>query len=446
MPRLSNAGGLLAPALWHDRTMRATSAWRLLWSVLLAACGGEAGGQGGDAGPDAPTGARPHPLYPALDLDALPGDGGGAIGRCQPPALPTTTRQVTITTTGAQAGRDVLVACATAGTAVTVPDAAGRIGTLDLGDVDDCDLSLGAAVVVDLLYVGHLPGPVRAPSHRVRVRGGQLGAVMVDPQSTDLVLDGVVINTGVRPAAQRSSVAIYLLGDRAVADGYVARVAVVDSIIRMVATEPDAAGNRDGCAYLADGARDVFFANNNVVTAGNRNSWGFRISGGDNALFVDNAVRVSFHKLIRMNDGPVDYVYVKGGTWMREATLTAGGLAANDSWAQLGDLGTDHVYLHDAAVWMLSTEPVAFGASFGPGQVGKRWEARRIDWHARSAGVVSDAHLQGLADGCTAGATCDYGVGSHRYTYAADLALPTMAWRDLPTIAVDDPDQQPIAP
>jgi hypothetical protein len=29
----------------------------------------------------------------------------------------------------------------------------------------------------------------------------------------------VVINTGVRPAAQRSSVAIYLIGDRAVADG-----------------------------------------------------------------------------------------------------------------------------------------------------------------------------------------------------------------------------------
>jgi hypothetical protein len=413
----------------------------------LVACGGEGGGGDGDGGViDAPPGARPHPLYPALDLDTLPGSGGGAIGPYQPPTLPTTTRSVAITTVGAQAARDVAAACATAGTAVTVPDSAGRLGTLDLGNVDDCDLSLGAAVVIDLLYLGHLPGPTRAPSHRIRVRGGQLGAVMVDPQSSDLVLDGVVINSGVVPPAQRTSVAIYLIGDPALTDGYVARFAVINSIIRMVATEPDGAGNRDGCAYLAGGARDVFFANNNIVTAGNRNSWGFRLSGGDNALFVDNTVRVSFHKMIRMNDGPVDYVYVKGGTWMREATLTAGGLAINDSWAQLGDLGTDQVYLHDPTVWLSSSEPVVFGASPGPGQAGKRWEARRIAWHARSAAVVSDAHLQGLADTCAANATCDYGVGTHRYTYDPALTLPTTAWRDLPTIALDDPDQQPIAP
>ena len=432
--------------LWHAPGMTSSPARWTFLGALLAACG--SGGGGGDAGQDldAPVGARPHPLYPALDLDTLPGPGGGAIGPYQPPTLPTTTRQVTIATVGAQAARDVQAACATAGTAVTVPDAAGRLGTLDLGDVDDCDLTLGPAVIVDLLYLGHLPGPVRAPSHRLRVRGGQLGAVMVDPQTTDVVLDGVIINSGLVPPALRASVAIYLIGDPAVPDGHVARFAVVNSIIRMVATEPDGAGNRDGCAYLAGGARDVFFANNNIVTAGNRNAWGFRLSGGDNALFVDNTVRVSFHKLLRMNDGPVDYVYVKGGTWMREATLTAGGLALNDSWAQLGDLGTDHVYLHDAAVWLLSPEPVSFGASFGPGQAGKRWEARRLAWHARTADVVSDAHLQGLADGCVTGATCDYGLGTHRYTYDPALTLPTTAWRELPTIAVDDPDQQPIAP
>lgn len=417
--------------------------------LLVMACGDDGGGGGDagprpDAGPDAPTGARLHPLYPALDLDTLPGNGGGAVGPYQPPTLPTTTRQVTVTSTGPQAGRDLLDACATAGTAVTVPDAAGRIGVLDVGNSDDCDITLGAAVVVDFLYLGHLPGPVRAPSHRIRVRGGQFGSVVVDPESTDLVLDGVVINNAVLPPAQRSGTAIYLIDDDQLADAQVTRFALVNSIIRMVATEPDGDGNRDGCAYLAGGARDVFFANNNIVTAGNRNSWGFRLSGGDNTLFIDNTVRVSFHKMIRMNDGPVDYVYVKGGTWMREATLTAGGLEINDSWAQLGDLGTDNVYIHDPAVWMLSTEPVVFGASFGPGQVGKRWEARRISWHARATGVVSDAHLQGLQDGCAAGATCDYGVGTHSFAVEPGLTLPTTAWRDLPTIAVDDPDQQPI--
>lgn len=401
-------------------------------------------GDGGDdaGGPDAPVGARPHPLYPPLDLATLPGPGGGAVGPYQPPTLPTTTRTVTIATTGTQARADLVAACQVAGTAVIVPDAAGAIGTVDLGDVDDCDLTLGAQVVVDAIMVGHLPGPVVAPAHRVRVRGGQLGSVVIDPGSDDIVFDGVVVNSGVVAPAQRAGVAIYLPGGGA---GN-ARIGVVNSIIRMVATAPDASGNTDGSAYLASGARDVIFANNNIVTAGNRNAWGFRISGGDNHLFVDNTVRVSFHKLIRMNDGPVDYVYVTGGTWMRAATLTAGGLAINDSFAQLGDDGTDHVVIHDTAVHLLSAEPVGFGATSGPGQVGKRWEARRIAWYARDASVVSDAILDGYQRACAAGATCDYGLGTHAYTYAASPSFPANPWRDLPGFTDDDPDHQPVVP
>jgi hypothetical protein len=92
---------------------------------------------------------------------------------------------------------------------VTVPDAAGRIGILDFGNVSDCDITLGAAVIADLVYVGHLPGPQIAPSHRIRIRGGQIGSIMVDPGSSDIVFDGVVVNNGVMPPAQRSGTAIY---------------------------------------------------------------------------------------------------------------------------------------------------------------------------------------------------------------------------------------------
>lgn len=162
------------------------------------------------------------------------------------------------------------------------------------------------------------------------------------------MFDGVIINNGVRPPDQRTGTAIYLIDDGQ--GGIVERIAFINSIIRMVATLPTPEGDTDGCAYLAGNARDVLFANNNVMTAGNRNSWGFRISGGENYIFIDNSVRVSFHKLIRMNDGPVDYVYVKNGLWMREATLTSGGLELNDSFAQLGDLGTDNVYIHDVEI------------------------------------------------------------------------------------------------
>jgi len=81
------------------------------------------GGSGGGGGSPA---AHPHPLYPPLDLDTLPAPGGAASGPYEPPTLPTTTTTVTITTTGAQAKNDLLAACQTKGTAVTVPDAAGR--------------------------------------------------------------------------------------------------------------------------------------------------------------------------------------------------------------------------------------------------------------------------------------------------------------------------------
>ncbi len=397
-----------------------------------------------DAGLDGPPGARPHPLYPPLDLDTLPGAGGAAGAPYRPPALPVTSRAITIATTGAQAAIDLLAACRVDGSAVTVPDAAGNLGTVFLGDVDDCDVTLGPAVVANILYLGHLPTPAVAPVHRVRVRGGQLGQVLVDPGSTDLVLDGVVINNAVVPPAARAGTAIFLIGDRTGAGPVVERFAVINSIIRVRPTEP-IAGNTDGAAYLGQGARDVFFANDNIVTAGNRNSWGFLVGGGKNALFVDLVVRVSTDKLLRLEDAAIDYVHVRGGTWMREATPSSGGTITSESFVQRDDRGVDHVYLHDATVYLLPATEVAFGASRGPGQLGKLWEARRITWHAPSATVVADAVLTSLQGTCVAGALCDYGTGTHLYRYDPALALPASPWRNLPAFADDDPDHQPIA-
>lgn len=405
-----------------------------------AGSGGEGGGATGSGGGGGEPGTRPHPIYPALDLDTLPGDGGAESGPYLPPELPQTSRTVTVAGTGTAARDELAAACATPGTAVTVPDAAGALGVLDLGNVTDCDISLGDAVTIDLAFIGHLPGPVVAPVHRVRIRGGQIGSIAVDPGSTDVVFDGVTLNTGILPPGQRPSVGVYLTDDGTVG---VERFAFVRSVLRMAPTQADGSGNVDGCAYLAGRARDVIFADNNIVTAGNRNSWGFRIGGGENFLAVDNSVRVSFHKLIRMNDGPVDYVYVKGGIWMREDTLTAAGMALNDSFAQLGDLGTDRIFLHDTAVHLLSPEVVSFGASFGAGQIGKSWEARRIAWHARSEAVVSDTILGDYASFCDPGAICDYGVGTHTYTYDPALSFPASPWRSLP-VPIDDPDALPM--
>ncbi len=379
--------------------------------AMMAAC---------DGTPPRAEGA--HPLYPALDLDTLPGEGGAASGPYEVPELPRAGREVT-----AMTAQELEAACVSGPAHVTVPDAAGRLGIANLGGYDDCDVDLGRNVELDWLVIGSLRGPMIAPVSRVRVRGGRLGGVYVEAGSTDVVLDGVIIDNTVAPEGSRQNTAIQVRA--------IDRFAVVNSTIRMEAIDVGD-GVRDGCAYLGAGARNVLFANDNVVTAGNRNSWGFRIGGGENYLFVDLSVRVSFHKLVRMNDEPVDYVLIRGGTWMREATRTVDGNEPNDSFAQLGST-TDHVYVQDLDVYLLPPAPVAFGMSTAAEQAGRSWEARRVHWHARSEEAVSDAWLSQAEGFCAPGATCDYGVGTHTYTYDPGLALPSSPWR----AGVPDPDR-----
>jgi hypothetical protein len=359
-----------------------------------------------------PTGA--HPLYPALDLDTLPGEGGAASGPYEVPELPRTTREVT-----ANSREELEAACTTGPAHVTVPGSAGHLGVVNLGGYDDCDVELGAEVTLDWLVIGSLRGPMRAPVHRLRVRGGQLGGVYIDEGSTDVVLDGVIIDNAVAPEGARQNTAIQVLA--------IDRFAVINSMIRMVPIDAGG-GVLDGCAYLGVGARNVMFANDNVATAGNRNSWGFRIGGGENYLFVDLSVRVSFHKLIRMNDGPVDYVVVRGGTWMREATRTVDGLELNDAFAQVG--GTlDQVHIEDTDVYLLGSTPVAYGMLNVPDQAGRSWKTVGLHWHARSAEAVSDTLLAEYARLCPSGATCDSGVGTNTYDYDPGLTFPSSPWR-----------------
>lgn len=388
-------------------------------------------------------GATLHPLYPGLDLATLPGAGGSASGPYRPPVLPCTTRSVVVTGAGVAAANQLRTECAIPGSAVEVPSAAGRIGVFNLGHVEDCDITLGSEVVIDYLVIGSQPGPTHAPSHRIRIRGGQIGSMLVVGPSTDIVFDSVAINNGVVPSSNRPGAAIYLApgpGSGQFVDGF----AVVNSFIRML---PVASGaDIDGAAHLSDRASNQFFANNNIVTAGNRNAWGFRFDGGDNLLVVDNTVRVSFHKLIRMGAQPVDYVYVKGGVWMREATSTAGGLMLNDAFAQLSST-TDRVYIHGPEVYLLAPTQVSFGTSVGPAQSGRSWQVRDMVWHATTTNAVSAQWIQTLEGLCIGvGGLCDYGVATHDFHYDPALVFPVDPWRDLPDFANDDPDALPVMP
>lgn len=385
-----------------------------------------------------------HPDYPALDLARLPGDGGAASGPYLPPERAQTTRVVVIDDTGIDAGAALRAECEAGAVDVHVPSVAGNIGVVNLGHVEDCDVSLGADVVINFLVIGSLPGPSHAPSHRIQIRGGQIGSVMIVGGSSDVIFDGVAINNGAVASGSRSGTGMNLPAGPEPGD-VVERVSVVNSFIRMVAVP--FGDELDGNAYLGVRARNLLFANNNIVTAGNRNSWGFRLSGGENILLVDNTVRVSFHKLVRMNDHPVDYVYIRGGIWMREDTLTSGGLLLNDTFAQLPGSTTDRIHIHRPVVYLQPDAAAAFGATTESVQAGRTWSVCGISWHAYDAGAMSDARLTLLENGCLdVGGLCDYGVGSHTYFYDQNLALPAEPWRDLPGFSNNDPDQLPVLP
>jgi hypothetical protein len=380
-------------------------------------------------------------LYPALDLTALPGGGGGAFGPYQVPALPQTTQAITVTSSGEAARQELLNACMAGGAAVEVPNSVGRLGSLALGNALDCDITLGSEVILDSLSLGVIPGQGASPVARIRVRGGQIGNIGVNAGSTDIVFDGVTVNNAVNPVGSRNGLGIGLASPEG---GFAApdRVVFVNSIIRMVDVEMDP-GVFDGAGYIGTGT-NVMFAHNNIAASGNRNSWGFRLSGAQNFLIVDNVVRVPYHKLVRLNDADADYVYIRGGTWLRDDRLSYSGGESSDTWAQLGeDTYADNVFIHDPVVYLLPNMPPSFGQRITPVQAGRYWEARRIEWHVRSPDVMSDTIMRNQEDSCVDGAVCDYGVGTHQYIYDANLSFPAAPWHDLPNIAVDDPDLLP---
>jgi hypothetical protein len=418
--------------------------------VVLAinGCSSDTTSSDGDSSAPGPApapapGAVLHPQYPALDLRTLPLYGTAAF-TYEVPQTPNTGRSVTIGTTGAQAAAELVNECAQGNVAITVPDSAGDIGVVILAGVHDCDITLGPNVRIQSLTLCRLaysycaepnPPPLQ-PSQRVRVRGGQLGSVAMHHNATDVVLDGVIVNNGIVSSTNRPLVAVNMVGSN--------RVAVVNSLIRMLPVDRGA-GVFDGHGFLAVTTRNVIVANNNIVTAGNHDSWGFRLGGATNWIITDNTVRVSYHKLVRLNDNDSDYVYIKGGVWMRDGDAAS---TAVDSFTNLGNgTSTDRVYVHDVTVYM---SPAGSALNFGVGtanQVNGLWEARRIHWIARHANVVSDAILTGLANGyCGADDNCDYGIGTHSYTYDSGLTLPTNAWRTISGFAYSDPDQLPVVP
>jgi hypothetical protein len=391
---------------------------------------------------NATEGASPHPFYPALDLATLPLFETEHF-TYEPPALPTVSGEPIVV----HDLHELRTACGT-GNPFDPPAESTNREILVESDLfgqgaailngSHCDISFAPDVRVDALYVHG--------SH-LRFRGGTFGHFHASEREDipvhDIILDGVVINTGIIPNEERAHCAMGFTD--------VNRFVIVNSLIR-AASRTFEDGSIDGCGFLVSRSHDVMFAHTNIATGeqATRNGWFARIEAGSNWLFIDLNVKVFQHKMMRISndgqeavDGPTfDYLVIRGGSWMHantaETVLNYGG----------GEI--DHIYVEDVSFYLNRTTGdwpvVTFGDySNGPdGTYTHRWWATNLHWYARDETVVSDDLLASREAGADPGEDLQYRLGSPTYTYQEDGPIQFADWQPIAGFEDPDPENLPL--
>lgn len=235
--------------------------------------------------PPPPPATSAYPLYPALDMASIPwhvaAGPWGAQVPLQAPALPVTTRQVSVSSASA-----FTQAAAVAGTQITVTAgwAGNSIVTINASDVD---VILPAGVAVGAIEMGGWPRTT--PIARVRIRGeGRMGQLRATPGTagiyTDVVLDGVSMNGDSAFGGAETNQAFRV---------DVTRFAVLN--VRAIAA---------GYVWLG-GAKHVVIANSNFyhgaatrAATGFAEGWGIRNTGGPITI-VDSRIQGTRYHNIR---------------------------------------------------------------------------------------------------------------------------------------------------
>jgi hypothetical protein len=148
-----------------------------------------------------PSSSDPYPLYPALDRNTIPWHtASGAWGpqvAIDSPTLPTTTRSVTVNTTG-----QFNTEAAVAGTEITI--GTGWAGNTSVSILaSDIDVIIPSGIAIGAVQISSFGSPT--PYARIRIRGstpglhsggrmGQLRAQGAAGAITDVVVDGIDLN------------------------------------------------------------------------------------------------------------------------------------------------------------------------------------------------------------------------------------------------------------
>ena len=333
----------------------------------------------------------------------------------QEPTPPTITRDITITSTGTQAARDMEGFLATPGTRVTVPSGRGNISGIRLGGVTDGEIVMATDVIAGQVDLGTNPSFGLEATTRLKWSGGRPGRIRTQNDVNDIIFDGTIFDND---STQSDDMFFFIGGSN------INRFGVFNSMVRLVRP---ADGDAAAMLGLCD---NLMFANSNILTAApgpSNNSWGFRLAGCTNVAFVDVVPKIAGHKMIRFDSAPVTNVCVDGGIWMRE-------LASNNDGDTFKEIiatgGIDGVTLRNFDCYIEGgSQQIQIGRTFDSGGIGS-WSMSNINWFATDSSIVSDSILQTLQD-ADGGPNFDFGVGTHTYTYNNPNTLPSNPWNDL---------------
>lgn len=255
-------------------------------------------------------GTDPYPLYTAFDRNELPfhtaAGSWGAQVPFQAPTPPTTTRQVTVTTTG-----QFNTEAAVAGTEVTVGAdfAESSIVTINANDVDvivPSGRSIGGLIFAS--HGGTGRSRMRVRKATVDTRGGRVGemrsASVATGQNTDIIIDSIDVNgCGDFGNAAENNMAFYLSGNT----GQMALRVFIHNV-RAISGQATGFFHADhmliaNCSIRASGV--------DRTTADRAEGWAYR-GGGTPSVIVDSQIETTRYHVLRPNTHGLanEYFYI----------------------------------------------------------------------------------------------------------------------------------------
>ena len=363
--------------------------------------GTEGGGPGNNS--SGGSGSNLHPLYPSLDLAALPNGGGGELGPFQVSELPRISRSVTLSSRF-----DIERECARSGGGLEINVPAGTVlDQLTLSGQTDCRFVFGDGSVVR--------GALRMDNNNFTQNPGIPSRIEV----INLRVEGMILIGGRQEGNGATDIVLRRIVGASFDMNQINRLTILDSTFITGGGGPII--NGDNVAVL----------NTNIFTSdpNHHNSWAFRTTVGNNIIIKDSTFASGRHKVIRM--AQTNYFFVENVVMMREQ------FGLNDFFATVGAaslpfIDQNYTYfrncemitIHDGGAALIGPHPAL-------DTIERFWQMENIHFIAKTEDTISSDMISHVQNLCQPEENCDLRPQSHRFTYTRNerMTLPNDRWR-----------------